>query len=313
MTQKNIQNVQTLIENNRQTSQQTFEKLESIHKEYEKERKNLIKCFNDCQCASNDIQEYKNIIDKCRKDLSKNEKDLSVYNEKKQVLTTTISEYRKFEVENYKMIEIIRKNYGVKWIQFESIWYKWNVENILLYFKYKMNRLDDDAHDDCKHGTQQDDDNDVNWDKIAKRMTEDKFKGKYLISIDKDDLKSFGFDNFGTRKEIYQIIQNLCQKYPIPKEKIHNDKIQEQLIISSSTGDDSIDKKYICPLTNKCMINPVMAFDGYCYEKEAIIDYIKKNKESPMTKEKIDDVEWAIQMLYENVTLKKEIEQQHHA
>ena len=39
------------------------------------------------------------------------------------------------------------------------------------------------------------------------------------------------------------------------------------------------------------MVNPVIAFDEQCYEKEAIISYIRKNKESLITKEKIDDIE----------------------
>ena len=279
-----------------------------------------MKCFDNCQCASKDIQEYKNIIDECTKTLFKNEKDLTSYNEKKQVLTTTIGKYRKFEIENYKIIEIITKNYGLKWTQFESIWYKWNVQNTLLYFKYKMNRLEPsgDSVGDADYKEKAQNVDDIKWDKIEVIMRKDKFKGKYLLTIDKDDLKSFGFDNFGITKEIYQIIQNLCQTYPIPKEKIHNgkannddNKIEGHVLISGSSGDDSIDSKYICPLTNKCMINPVMAVDGQCYEKEAIIDYIKKNKQSPITKEKIDDIEWFIEMLYENVSLKKEIEQRH--
>ena len=311
--QKNIKRIKTEIEANRKTNQETFEKLESTQKEYEKERASLMKCFNNCHQASKDIQSYKTTIDKCTKTLSKNEKDLASYNEKKQLLTTTIGEYRKFESENYKMIEIIRQNYSLKWTQFESIWYKWNVENTLLYLKYKMKRLEPtygvkDVEDEKNDG----DDNYVNWNKIEKTMTEEKFKGKHLLTIDKDDLKSFGFQNFAIRKDIYQIIQNLCQKYPIPKEKyVQEEECEGQVFTGLSSNDEnqSIDSKYICPLTNKLMTNPVIAFDGQCYEKEAIIDYIKQHKQSPITKEKIDDVEWVISMLYENSRLKKEIEQ----
>ena len=61
-----------------------------------------------------------------------------------------------------------------------------------------------------------------------------------------------------------------------------------------------VDSKYICPLTKKVMTNPVIAFDDECYENEAIISYLRRYKQSPITKEKIDDVEFVVEMLFEN-------------
>ena len=69
-----------------------------------------------------------------------------------------------------------------------------------------------------------------------------------------------------------------------------------------------VDSKYLCPLTKKVMINPMIAFDDQCYEKEAIISYICEYKQLPTTKEKIDDVEWVVSLLVENTSLKHEIE-----
>lgn len=43
--------------------------------------------------------------------------------------------------------------------------------------------------------------------------------------------------------------------------------------------------KYICPITIDLMIDPVKASDNKIYEKDAIIDWLKKNKESPITRE----------------------------
>ena len=56
------------------------------------------------------------------------------------------------------------------------------------------------------------------------------------------------------------------------------------------------------------MKNPVIAFDQHCHEKEAIILYICQHKESPITKEKIDDVEMVIDLLVENKSLQNEIQ-----
>ena len=70
------------------------------------------------------------------------------------------------------------------------------------------------------------------------------------------------------------------------------DDCEEQVMTNSSGTQEnenkSIDPKYLCPLTQKVMLNPVIAFDDQCYDKQ-----------SPVTKEKID-IEWAIQILLEN-------------
>lgn len=58
----------------------------------------------------------------------------------------------------------------------------------------------------------------------------------------------------------------------------------------------------LCPLTHKPFVDPYILTDGFSYEKEAILDYIKsKNKTvlSPITKEPIDP-----NYVIENVMLK---------
>ena len=42
---------------------------------------------------------------------------------------------------------------------------------------------------------------------------------------------------------------------------------------------------YICPITMDLMLNPVRASDGYIYDKVAILDWYRMNKESPFTRE----------------------------
>ena len=49
--------------------------------------------------------------------------------------------------------------------------------------------------------------------------------------------------------------------------------------------EDEYPEDYTCPITMDLMIYPVKASDGYIYEKEAIIDWYKKNKNSPFTRE----------------------------
>ena len=139
--------------------------------------------------------------------------------------------------------------------------------------------------------------------------------------IDKSELKTFGISNYRQRNEIYKIIEYLWMTYPIPKEDEgdgENEGCEGQVQTGGgyngdNSGDNNIDSKYLCPITNKVMKDPVIAFDENCYERDAIIEYFRKCKQSPMTKEKIEDVEWVISLLVENYALKQEIEQKNQS
>ena len=58
----------------------------------------------------------------------------------------------------------------------------------------------------------------------------------------------------------------------------------------------------ICPITQEYMKNPVLTPGGFYYEKSAIIDWIKRNKTDPISREYLD-----INMLIEDVEYKKKI------
>ncbi|KAK7913179.1 hypothetical protein WMY93_013390 [Mugilogobius chulae] len=58
-------------------------------------------------------------------------------------------------------------------------------------------------------------------------------------------------------------------------------KIEELRSASVCTG---IPDEFLCPITRELMKDPVIAADGYSYEKEAIESWINtKNRSSPMT------------------------------
>ena len=48
-----------------------------------------------------------------------------------------------------------------------------------------------------------------------------------------------------------------------------------------------INNSFLCPITQEIMFEPVLATDGYTYEKEAILQSLKKNMISPITGEKM--------------------------
>lgn len=61
--------------------------------------------------------------------------------------------------------------------------------------------------------------------------------------------------------------------------------------------------EFICPITNELMKNPVMTKDGITYEKEAIMDWLKKNSSCPVTRKPLCKED-----LFPNYSLKRIIE-----
>ena len=68
-------------------------------------------------------------------------------------------------------------------------------------------------------------------------------------------------------------------------------------------NNENTDEKYICPITNDYMVNPVLACDGHIYEKDAIKCWLKIDGTSPMTREKIKNV------FVEQIQLRVEIQE----
>uniref|UniRef100_A0A7N4P027 WD repeat, SAM and U-box domain-containing protein 1 n=1 Tax=Sarcophilus harrisii TaxID=9305 RepID=A0A7N4P027_SARHA len=89
--------------------------------------------------------------------------------------------------------------------------------------------------------------------------------GKELLSLTKesltDDLK---IESLGLRSKVLRKI--------------------EELKVKAESLSSGIPDEFLCPITRELMQDPVIASDGYSYEKEAIENWIsKKKRTSPMT------------------------------
>uniref|UniRef100_A0A8D1LB51 WD repeat, SAM and U-box domain-containing protein 1 n=1 Tax=Sus scrofa TaxID=9823 RepID=A0A8D1LB51_PIG len=109
--------------------------------------------------------------------------------------------------------------------------------------------------------------------------------GRELLNLTKeslaDDLK---IESLGLRSKVLRKIEELRKKVKI---------------LSSGIPDE-----FICPITRELMKDPVIASDGYSYEKEAMENWIsKKKRTSPMTNLVLPSV-----VLTPNRTLKMAIE-----
>ncbi|XP_023240325.1 WD repeat, SAM and U-box domain-containing protein 1-like isoform X1 [Centruroides sculpturatus] len=103
--------------------------------------------------------------------------------------------------------------------------------------------------------------------------------GKELLHLTHENLSiSMKIDILGHRNKILRGIQAL--KNPL---------WQHQCLLEESA---LIPEEFFCPITHEKMIDPVVAMDGYSYERAAILEWIKNgNNTSPMTNEKLSTTE----------------------
>ena len=73
------------------------------------------------------------------------------------------------------------------------------------------------------------------------------------------------------------------ENYQNYKEKINKitDLVKE--------GKVKIPENFLCPISKSIFYNPVLLSDGYTYEKEYILEWIKNNNKSPMTNRDLID------------------------
>ena len=273
--------------------------------------------------------------------------------------------YREFEHETEDLIPELESKYNQAWKESEKMWYNWDINKIVGWFEYILNgnciaidinskrRNDDiDVHADgninsnddrdLANVNRNDQDYDINFDKIRENLTNEKFKAKYLPTIECCDLKEYGFNNDSICETLYQTITNLCEKYPKPRpkqeskrtynynknknnnnnsinikmEKDNKDEMKDDSKQSSrwignenndNDNDNGDDKQQgpLCSLSQQPMSNPVVAFDGQTYDKENIINYWKKHGTSPKNGRKVSNIDLAIADLVENKALKQ--------
>uniref|UniRef100_A0A8C5TE57 WD repeat, SAM and U-box domain-containing protein 1 n=1 Tax=Malurus cyaneus samueli TaxID=2593467 RepID=A0A8C5TE57_9PASS len=105
--------------------------------------------------------------------------------------------------------------------------------------------------------------------------------GKELLNLTKESLANeLKIDSLGQRSKVLQKIEEL-----------------RMTMISVSVPDE-----FLCPITRELMKDPVIAADGYSYEREAMQNWISSRRSSPMTNLPLCSV-----MLTPNRTLKMAI------
>jgi len=251
---------------------------------------------------------------KCRKDDELNSVNLEVkvFETMSKECRALIERYNEFVTINNGNIAKLDKFVKNKWNNFEKKWIEWNAKDIMAFIKYKMNWFDIELlHIDLK--------------KIEKNMSAQQMSGLCIKKLGKNDLSKIGFKNYQLRCQIFDHFRVLRTKYPPPitpkkpsliakgsrEERNGFDEDQKRQTQKRRMSTESVESdrhniipsKFMCPITKNLMKDPVMAFDGYTYERAAIEKYLEKHNKSPMTQKTAH-----ILHLFPNLQIKQEID-----
>ena len=168
--------------------------------------------------------------------------------------------YNNFIENNNKYITKINTDFEQSWNEFQSYWTKWSVKDMITWFKYNTKEMNTD---------------DIKWNEIEEQLKKRNISGNSLKKFSDLTLELLGIHDFEIVNHLLSKIDTLKKTYPCL-----NNKVQ-----AKSDKNVEIPKEYICPITKRIMMDPVLAFDGHSYEREAIEDYLKINNKSPITGE----------------------------
>ncbi len=233
---------------------------------------------------------------------------LGVVNDELKKYSESLAENEELEVAYQKFdgkvteetLPFLKKKIVKDWEDFEKIWWKWSAEDIIFWWKFKIDKFK------YKYGKEES-------EGFINKMKSQEISGKCLDTVDKGALESFGISSYPDRVAIVKLIGEMCSKYPKEKGDAVNSK---EGVAGDSLGDNQgIPARFICPLTKKMMEDPVKAqIDGIVYERAAILAYLEEltYSESPKTKKKLPKSKRrkeVVNSLYPARKLKREIEE----
>eukprot|EP01083_Nonionella_stella_P135759 412940_1 len=178
-----------------------------------------------------------------------------------------IDGYNEFIKNTKQNIQQLTQYLNEEWDTFEATWWTWSAEDIVAWFKFKTRKLN-------THRLQ--------WEAITIELNKRNISGHSLSKFNyhRLPLDLIGIQDFDISKFLMRNIIDLRNKYKYQADeagKVAADNADH------SKSNQSIPQTFLCPITKQIMKEPVIAFDGRTYEKEAIEQYLKMHKKSPIT------------------------------
>lgn len=154
-------------------------------------------------------------------------------------------------------------------------------------------------------------------------MREQRIDGEVLLSLTQDDLDCIGITTLGGRATLIKKIKGARKQNYVDRDLSVgveadvaesasldqlNQVLQENATLAErvkaeqgGNADGEPPKRYLCPILQVVMRDPVVAADGFTYEREAIETWFRRRNTSPMTNQAIS------QILYPNNVMRREI------
>eukprot|EP01083_Nonionella_stella_P269486 911877_1 len=200
------------------------------------------------------------------------------------------AKYNQFETHVDQKTDDLCQYFAEKWDDHERLWTKWDVDDIMCWIQYLV-------HDNKVTFSKQ-----VQLDEIKKEMKSMETTGKSLEEIEKTDLKLFGFTVFDDITQLYKRIRELVSKYPVGS-YITDDGNNMEGGIQETPPKIQVPEAYICPISGKIMMDPVI-YDDVTYDRSHFLQYVSKLGTIPDSDETYDKDEG----LFKNRKLKQKID-----
>eukprot|EP01083_Nonionella_stella_P114693 339373_1 len=265
---------------NQQSSQQRYNELSATYNNLKSQREHLQSQVENMVKEIDKITEEENDTNqqKCTSldTMNVSGAEKAQYDELLKECKSLIAKYNAFDNAVDDKSKEIHARFGAKWIEHEKGWKQWNVDDIMCWIKYLM------------HGNKIKTSQELDLELVAKEMTKQKFTGKSLPNIEKNDLKLFGVTVFEDSQQVYGMIRKLVEKYPDVVMCEDGNGIEGGVQITSPGV--TIPKEYLCPISNTIMMNPVV-YDGVTYDRDTLTEYLEKHKKTPGSDEPYDEDE----------------------
>ena len=193
-------------------------------------------------------------------------------------------------IENMLMIQQIiseinrlvkeHKEFTNLWNSFESRWMQWNVEELIEWMQYETMLIESAK---------------IDWSATSELLKAQNMTGKNLPKMNEVVFPFIAINDSESIEYLMSSIRRLLAEHGQSSVKI------EPSVSKPSVSAQNVPKEFLCPITKEIMVEPVIAFDGFSYERTAIVEYLAKHNKSPVTGKEADPAMVAVLIDNNNV------------
>ena len=148
-------------------------------------QKEMVKKFDECQesllstisiIEDTPKQVKINILQQKKLKIDKNKKAMQLRKREQQrkEYDTLATKYKDFHVTLSSNVAKLIEKYNIEWKDCEKEWFNWDIDILVQWFEYILNKNDKTKDDDLK----------IDFNQIQDKMKSEKYKSKNLVTLD---------------------------------------------------------------------------------------------------------------------------------